>query len=58
MNALRPTCLDSHQGQFVVLLGTSRAGKSTLLRCFNIMQKPDTGAVHDLSLEYGLWIAG
>lgn len=43
--ALHPTTLAFHRGQFTVLLGASGAGKSSLLRCLNLMHRPHSGAV-------------
>ena len=41
--ALYPVSLEIHDGQFTVLLGSSGAGKSTFLRCLNLMNRFDTG---------------
>ena len=41
--ALYPTTLKLHQGQFTVLLGSSSAGKSTLLRCINSLHASQRG---------------
>lgn len=46
MIALHPTSLTFQQGQFSVLLGASGAGKSTMLRCLNLMQKPTSGNIN------------
>jgi phosphonate transport system ATP-binding protein len=46
VNALWPTSLKIHKGQFTVLLGMSGAGKSTLLRCLNFLNMPTTGRVN------------
>ena len=46
LKALKITSLDITQGSFVVLLGTSSAGKSTLLRALNGLVKPPAGSVY------------
>lgn len=43
--AMYPTSLTFHKGQFTVLLGASGAGKSTLLRCINLLNRPSAGRV-------------
>lgn len=43
--ALQPTSLHIEQGKFNVLLGSSGAGKSSLLRCINLLVKPTTGNI-------------
>ncbi len=43
--ALHPVSLGIHEGQFTVLLGSSRAGKSTFLRCLNLMHSRISGRV-------------
>lgn len=46
IQALKPTSLDFHKGQFTVLLGPSGAGKSTLLRCLNFLNVPTSGQIN------------
>jgi phosphonate transport system ATP-binding protein len=55
IQALKPTSLDIHKGQFTVLLGPSGAGKSTLLRCLNFLNVPTSGriCVHGLGILNG-----
>jgi phosphonate transport system ATP-binding protein len=43
--ALHPTSLTIHPGEFLVLLGASGAGKSTLLRSLNGLVRPTGGEV-------------
>lgn len=43
--ALQPTTLDFKKGKFTVLLGSSGAGKSSLLRCINALVRPTTGSI-------------
>lgn len=45
ITALHPLSLEFRAGQFTVLLGASGAGKSSLIRCLNLLQRPTTGAV-------------
>jgi phosphonate transport system ATP-binding protein len=45
ITAIHPTSLEFHAGQFTVLLGASGAGKSSLIRCLNLLHRPTTGAV-------------
>ncbi len=42
---LHPLSLNINEGQFTVLLGSSGAGKSTFLRCLNLMNHLDSGCV-------------
>lgn len=43
--ALKDTTLSFFNGEFVVLLGLSGAGKSSLLRALNHLVKPTSGRV-------------
>lgn len=43
VRALCDVNLQFRQGQFTVLLGQSGAGKSSLLRCLNLLNEPTTG---------------
>lgn len=37
--------LDAHQGDVVSILGGSGSGKSTFLRCLNLLEVPDAGSI-------------
>lgn len=43
--ALNGATLEFYQGEFTVVLGLSGAGKTSLLRCMNLLQKPTGGAI-------------
>ncbi|MEM7406296.1 MAG: ATP-binding cassette domain-containing protein [Pseudomonadota bacterium] len=42
---LRGIDLDAHDGDVVSILGASGSGKSTFLRCINLLETPDSGTV-------------
>lgn len=42
---LRDVTFDIEPGRFLAILGNNGVGKSTLLKCFNHILKPDSGAV-------------
>ena len=44
-DAVRDVTLDVREGDIFGLIGKSGAGKSTLLRLFNLLERPDAGAV-------------
>ena len=44
-DAVRDVSLDVRQGDIFGLIGKSGAGKSTLLRLFNLLERPDAGAI-------------
>jgi len=44
-DAVRDVSLDVHHGDIYGLIGKSGAGKSTLLRLFNLLERPDAGAI-------------
>ena len=45
VNAVLPTTLSIHQGDFVSIVGHSGSGKSTLLSLIGGIAKPDKGTV-------------
>lgn len=42
---LHDVSLDVHQGETVCLLGRSGSGKSTFLRCLNLLERTDSGVI-------------
>jgi polar amino acid transport system ATP-binding protein len=44
-SVLKSISLDIYDGDTVVLIGPSGTGKSTLLRCMNLLTKPDGGSI-------------
>jgi octopine/nopaline transport system ATP-binding protein len=42
---LKGISLDAHQGDVISILGASGSGKSTFLRCINLLETPDTGEI-------------
>lgn len=51
--ALHPVSLDIKDSQFTVLLGSSGAGKSTFLRCLNLMNPLESGNIRVSGFEGG-----
>ena len=45
LKVLKGISLDAHKGDVISILGASGSGKSTFLRCINLLETPDTGAV-------------
>ncbi|WP_448954361.1 ABC transporter ATP-binding protein [Labrys neptuniae] len=42
---LKGISLDAHQGDVISILGASGSGKSTFLRCINLLETPDEGEI-------------
>ena len=42
---LKGISLDAHQGDVISILGASGSGKSTFLRCINLLEIPDSGEI-------------
>ena len=45
MEVLKGISLDAHEGDVISILGASGSGKSTFLRCINLLEIPDAGEV-------------
>lgn len=46
LEVLKGISLSAAEGDVISLIGSSGSGKSTLLRCINLLETPDSGAVH------------
>jgi octopine/nopaline transport system ATP-binding protein len=44
-HVLKGISLDAHKGDVISILGASGSGKSTFLRCLNLLEMPDDGSV-------------
>ncbi len=42
---LRDICLEVEEGETIIIIGPSGTGKSTLLRCINLLTKPHSGEI-------------
>src|SRR6476661_3192416 len=42
---LKGISLEAHKGDVISILGSSGSGKSTFLRCINLLETPDSGEV-------------
>lgn len=47
--------IDIEKGEVVAIVGASGAGKSTILRCLNYLEQPDSGtiAIDDFKVDFG-----
>jgi octopine/nopaline transport system ATP-binding protein len=45
LEVLKGISLDAHEGDVISILGASGSGKSTFLRCINLLETPDSGEV-------------
>ena len=46
LEVLKGISVTAHVGDVIAMLGSSGSGKSTFLRCINLLETPDSGAVH------------
>ncbi|MCY1280779.1 Octopine permease ATP-binding protein P [compost metagenome] len=46
LEVLKGISLDACEGDVVSILGSSGSGKSTFLRCINLLETPDAGEIH------------
>src|SRR5262245_60136950 len=45
LEVLKGVSLTAHEGDVIAILGSSGSGKSTMLRCLNLLETPDSGRV-------------
>lgn len=45
LEVLKGISLDAHQGEVIAIIGGSGSGKSTMLRCINMLETPTSGTV-------------
>ena len=45
LEVLKGVSLEAHEGDVVSILGSSGSGKSTMLRCINMLEVPDSGEI-------------
>ncbi len=46
LKVLKGINLSVHQGEVVTVIGASGSGKSTMLRCINLLEEPDSGHIY------------
>ncbi len=46
LEVLKGVSLTAHEGDVIAMLGSSGSGKSTFLRCINLLETPDSGQVY------------
>src|SRR5215470_14357788 len=46
LEVLKGVSLEAHEGDVIAILGSSGSGKSTMLRCINLLETPDAGRVY------------
>ena len=45
MSVLRNIDVDIYKGDVICIIGASGSGKSTMLRCLNLLEKPNSGSI-------------
>lgn len=45
LEVLRGISLEAHRGDVISIIGSSGSGKSTFLRCINLLERPDRGRI-------------
>ncbi|MGY8995876.1 MAG: ATP-binding cassette domain-containing protein, partial [Alphaproteobacteria bacterium] len=46
LEVLKGVSLTAHEGDVIAMLGASGSGKSTFLRCINLLETPNSGDVY------------
>jgi len=46
LQVLRGVSLNANEGDVISMIGSSGSGKSTFLRCINLLEMPDSGDVY------------
>ena len=47
LEVLKGVSVTAHEQDVIAILGSSGSGKSTFLRCINLLEMPDRGPGHD-----------
>ena len=54
LEVLKGVSIEAHEGDVISILGASGSGKSTMLRCINMLEVPDSGEIHVVGEEIRL----
>ncbi|RUM15319.1 ABC transporter ATP-binding protein [Rhizobium fabae] len=54
LEVLKGVSFEAHEGDVISILGSSGSGKSTMLRCLNMLETPDSGEIRIGGEVYGL----
>ncbi|MDD4666054.1 MAG: ATP-binding cassette domain-containing protein, partial [Clostridia bacterium] len=46
LTVLKDISAEIHKGEIITIIGPSGTGKSTLLRCLNLLEKPSGGSIY------------
>ncbi|MEN6327318.1 MAG: ATP-binding cassette domain-containing protein [Syntrophomonas sp.] len=52
LTVLQDINTEIHQGEIISIIGSSGTGKSTFLRCFNLLEKPGVGRIYINNLDH------